>query len=82
MYTKNYSILYLYRYLDMYERGLPVALSNSSPPGKRIFFGEWGGGLLGLLNISEGEERRGGSNKLMKLMKLMKRGVCVLTFSH
>ena len=25
----------------MYERGLPVALSNSSPPGKRIFFGEW-----------------------------------------
>ena len=27
----------------MYERRLPVALSNSSPPGKMIFFGEWGG---------------------------------------
>ena len=65
----------------MYERRLPVPLSNSSPPGKMIFFGEWGG-FHGLLNISEGEERRGGSNKLMKLMKLMKRGVCVLTFSY
>ena len=58
MYTKNYSIVYLCKYLAMYEGAPPAGLSN--PLAEKRMFGGKGWEILALLSTPGGEGRRRG----------------------